>query len=139
MISLLRKMNFWRNNWRCRKTLLLIYLQLLFWTLVYQESAIYDQLSLEPIRTQINGLKWNYIIFYRKVRKSKSDTQNTPYRNIPNICSRDHASITSSCFWLFKAHPSTSLIIYSTVNHKKLQFTDTTDPPLWWRNTWMVR
>ena len=50
----------------------------------------------------------------------------------------DHSSITSSCFWVFKAHPPTSLMIYSIVNHQKLPFSDTIHPPLWWRNTWMV-
>ena len=34
--------------------------------------------------------------------------------------------------------PSTSLMIYRTVNHQKLPFSDPTHPPLWWRNTWMV-
>ena len=29
-------------------------------------------------------------------------------------------------------------MIYSTVNHQKLPFSDPTHPPLWWRNTWMV-
>ena len=48
---------------------------------------------------------------------------------------RDHSSITSSCFWLFKAHPPTSLMVYSTVNHQKLPFSDLTHPLLWWRNT----
>ena len=28
-------------------------------------------------------------------------------------------------------------MIYSTVNHQKLPFSDPTHPPLWWRNTWM--
>ena len=32
----------------------------------------------------------------------------------------------------------TILMIYSTVNHQKLPFSDPTHPPLWWRNTWMV-
>ena len=30
------------------------------------------------------------------------------------------------------------LMIYSTVNHQKLPFSDPNHPPLWWRNTWMV-
>ena len=34
--------------------------------------------------------------------------------------------------------PPTPLMIYSTVNHQKLSFSDPTHPPLWWRNTWMV-
>ena len=34
--------------------------------------------------------------------------------------------------------PPTSLMIYSTVNHQKLPFSDPTHPPLWWHNTWMV-
>ena len=34
--------------------------------------------------------------------------------------------------------PPTSLMIYSTVNHQKLTFSNPTHPPLWWRNTWMV-
>ena len=29
-------------------------------------------------------------------------------------------------------------MIYSTVNHQELPFSDPTHPPLWWRNTWMV-
>ena len=29
------------------------------------------------------------------------------------------------------------LMIYSTVNHQRLPFSDPTHPPLWWRNTWM--
>ena len=41
-----------------------------------------------------------------------------------------------SCFWLLG--PPTSLMIYSTVNHQKLPFSDPTHPPLWWRNTWML-
>ena len=34
--------------------------------------------------------------------------------------------------------PPTSLMIYNTVNHQKLPFSDFTHPLLWWRNTWMV-
>ena len=34
--------------------------------------------------------------------------------------------------------PPTSWMIYSTVNHQKLPFSNPTHPPLWWRNTWMV-
>ena len=34
--------------------------------------------------------------------------------------------------------PPSSLMIYSTVNHKKLPFSDPIHPPLWWRNNWMV-
>ena len=34
--------------------------------------------------------------------------------------------------------PLSPLMIYSTVNHQKLPFSDPTNPPLWWRNTWMV-
>ena len=29
-------------------------------------------------------------------------------------------------------------MIYSTLNHQKLPFSDPTHPPLWWRNTWML-
>ena len=29
-------------------------------------------------------------------------------------------------------------MMYSTLNHQKLPFSDPTHPPLWWRNTWMV-
>ena len=29
-------------------------------------------------------------------------------------------------------------MIYSTVNHQELPFSDPTHPPLWWRNIWMV-
>ena len=50
---------------------------------------------------------------------------------------KDHSSITSSCFWLFYAHPPNSLMIYSTVNHQEFPFFDPTHPPPWWRNTWM--
>ena len=34
--------------------------------------------------------------------------------------------------------PPTSLMIYSTVNHEKLPYSDPNHPPLWWCNTWMV-
>ena len=30
------------------------------------------------------------------------------------------------------------MIYSSTVNHQKLQFSDPTHPPIWWRNTWTV-
>ena len=55
-----------------------------------------------------------------------------------NFFIRDHSNIMSSCFWLFLAHPPTSLMIYSKVNHQKLTFSDPTHPLLWWLNTWMV-
>ena len=29
-------------------------------------------------------------------------------------------------------------MIYSTLNHQELPFSDPTHPPLWWRNTWML-
>ena len=29
-------------------------------------------------------------------------------------------------------------MIYSTINHQELPFSDQTHPPLWWRNAWMV-
>ena len=41
-------------------------------------------------------------------------------------------------FLAFLGPPTTSLMIYGTVNHQKLPFSDPTHPPLWWRNTWMV-
>ena len=40
-------------------------------------------------------------------------------------------------FWTFLGPPN-SLMIYSTINHQKLPFSDPTHPPLWWRNTWMA-
>ena len=55
-----------------------------------------------------------------------------------HISPRDHSSITSACFWLFKAHPPTYVSINSTVNWHSLPFSDPTNPPLCWRNTWMV-
>ena len=49
-------------------------------------------------------------------------------RPVGKFLMRDHSSITSACFWLFKAHPPTYVRINSTVNQQKLylSFSDPT-------------
>ena len=58
--------------------------------------------------------KWRQICWksVQLVRGSffRNDLLQNPYFSATYYLLRDYASITSSCFWLFKAHPSTSFL-----------------------------